>query len=56
MELLVAMMIIAVIATIGVKKYSEVFRQGPAFEGRRIPSRRCSEGLDQYYLQAREVP
>ena len=50
MELLVAMMIIAVLATIGIKKYSEF-----SANARNIKAhdtiKTVSEGLDQYYLK-----
>jgi prepilin-type N-terminal cleavage/methylation domain-containing protein len=55
MELLVAMMIIAVLATIGIKKYSEF-----SANARNIKAhdtlKTVSEGLDQYYLKHGKYP
>jgi general secretion pathway protein G len=55
MELLVAMMIIAVLATIGIKKYNEFSANARYIKAKDIVHT-VSEGLDQYYLKHGKYP
>jgi len=55
MELLVAMMIIAVLATIGMKKYQE-FSANARYIKAQDTLKTVSEGLDQYFLKHGKYP
>lgn len=55
MELLVAMMIIAVIATIGIKQYAKYSAQARYLKAQDT-LRMVGEGLDQYYLKHGRYP
>lgn len=55
MELLVAMMILAVLATIGVKKYQE-FASNARYVKAHADMKTVAEGLDQYFLKHGKYP
>jgi general secretion pathway protein G len=55
LELLVAMMIIAVIATLGIKKYNE-FSAKARYIKAQDTLKTVSEGLDQYFLKHGKYP
>jgi len=55
MELLVAMMIIAVLATIGIKKFSE-FSANARYIKAHATVKTVSEGLDQFFLKHGRYP
>jgi prepilin-type N-terminal cleavage/methylation domain-containing protein len=55
MELLVAMMIMAVLATIGIKKYQE-FSANARYIKANATVKTVSEGLDQYFLKHGKYP
>ena len=55
MELLVAMMIIAVLATIGIKKYNE-FSANARYIKAHDTVKTVSEGLDQFFLKHGKYP